>query len=65
VTILSFIGAGVALMGVLALGRLYFALRHRRLPATKAGIEAYLDLRTVLQRVLAVEGLILGAAILA
>jgi hypothetical protein len=45
VTILSFIGAGVALMGVLALGRLYFALRHRRLPATKAGIEAYLDLR--------------------
>jgi hypothetical protein len=65
VTILSFLGAGVALMGVHALARVHFALRHKRLPATVRGIEAYLDLRAVIERVLAVEGAILGAAILA
>jgi hypothetical protein len=65
VKVLSFIGAGIALIGVLALGRVYYALSHQRLEATKEGVESYLDLRAVLERVLAVEGAIIGAAILA
>jgi hypothetical protein len=65
VKVLSFIGAGIALIGVFALGRVYYALRHERLEATKDGIESYLELRAVLERVLAVEGAIIGAAILA
>jgi hypothetical protein len=64
-TVLSCLGAGVALMGVHALGRVYVALRHRPPPATAQGFTAYLDLRSVLERILAVEGAILGAAILA
>jgi hypothetical protein len=64
VTSLSVAGVCVALVGVVALARVHVALRHRT-PATKAGIDAYLELRAVLQRVLAVEGAIIGAAILA
>jgi hypothetical protein len=65
VIVVSLLGAAVALVGVAALARIDFALRHETFEPTKEGVDAYLRLHAVLQRVLAVEGAILGAAILA
>src|SRR5947207_2597102 len=58
------VAVGLAVAGFV-LGRVDFPLRNRPLAATKPVYEWYLELRIVLQRVLAVEGAILGAAILA
>jgi len=65
ILVLSLIGAAVALLGVAELALVKVALQNEPAGGTLADIERYLDLRTLLQRVLAVEGAILGAAILA
>ena len=62
---LSLIGTCVALLGVAELALVKFALQDDP-PAggTLADIERFLALRTLLQRVLAIEGAIIGAAVL-
>ena len=62
---LSLVGCAIALYGVLALGRVHYALHHTKIPANSDGIASYLELRAILQRVLLVEGAIIGAAVLA
>jgi hypothetical protein len=61
---LSLIGMGVALLGVAQLALVKAALENEPASGTLADVERYLGLRTLLERVLAVEGAILGAAIL-
>jgi hypothetical protein len=63
--VLNLLGSAVALAGVAVLARVHFALRHDAFEATAAGVSDYLRLRAVLQQALAIEGAILGAAILA
>jgi len=65
VIVLGMLGSAVALVGVALLAQVQFAFSHWSLGATKAGVESYLQLRAVLERVLGIEGAILGAAILA
>jgi hypothetical protein len=63
---LSLIGAAVALVGVAELALVKFALQHDSpRGGTAEDIKRYLALRTLLQRVLAIEGAIIGAAVLA
>lgn len=63
---LSLVGIGVALIGVAELAFVKFALEHSPPERGKAkDIERYLELHTLLQRVLAIEGAIIGAAVLA
>ena len=62
---LSLVGMSVALLGVARLALVKVALENEPASGTLADVERYLELRTLLERVLAVEGAILGAAILA
>jgi hypothetical protein len=65
---LSAIGAAVAMVGGLGLGRIHAQL-GACLPASAtpdlAIVERYLDLRRSLQRILVIEGAMIGAAVLA
>jgi hypothetical protein len=61
---LSLIGIGVALIGIAELALVRFALERAPTGGTAKDIEHYLTLRTLLQRVLGVEGAIVGAAVL-
>jgi hypothetical protein len=65
VLVLTLIGSAVALVGVAELILVKVALQREKARGTLSDIERFLELRTVLQRVLTVEGVILGAAILA
>jgi len=63
--VLSLIGSAVALLGVAELALVKTALQDEPARGSAADIERFLELRAVLQRILAVEGTILGTAILA
>jgi hypothetical protein len=63
---LSLIGIGVALIGIAELAAIKFALENDPpVAGNSADIERYLRLRTLLQRILGIEGAIIGAAVLA
>jgi hypothetical protein len=65
VVALSLIGAAVALVGIAELALVKFALQHGPPGRGKSvDIDRYLALREQLQRVLAIEGGIIGAAVL-
>jgi hypothetical protein len=63
---LSLLGAGVALIGIAEIALVKFALDNDPpVGGSSADVERYLCLRTLLQRILGIEGAIIGAAVLA
>jgi hypothetical protein len=63
--VLNLLGAAVALLGVAEMALVKAALQGEPARGGAADLDRFLELRSVLQRVLAVVGAILGAAILA
>jgi hypothetical protein len=62
---LEALGTTIALIGVAHLALVRAALQNQATRGTLADFARYLELRSLLQRVLAIEGAILGAAVLA
>ena len=62
---LDTLGTTIALIGVAQFALVGAALQNQAAGGTLADVARYLELRSLLQRVLAIEGAILGAAVLA
>lgn len=62
--VLNSLGTAVALIGVAEIALVKAALQKQSISGTSADVGRYLDLRALLQRLLVVEGAILGTAIL-